>query len=148
MIHISEDSEYIKRTRQRTLFPFSLIIERVLFAYVYGKAIDWIPRTSRFKTSGTVTTCSAKPEVNADQHWSSTSCTSPTRSGSLKTSNIEEGGIFVCFADFGSTLSLSAVPYLCRGSVSPSGATIIDTEQNSVLTSVSTTSSGITVKYI
>ena len=32
--------------------------------------------------------------------------------------------------------------------VNPSGATIIDIEQNSVITSVSTTSSGVTVKYV
>lgn len=60
----------------------------------------------------------------------------------------EEGDSLVPFADFGTVTFTSASAGKSSGSSGPSGATIIDIEQNNkVLTSVSTSSSGVTIKY-
>ncbi|KAG6811128.1 hypothetical protein H0H92_008861 [Tricholoma furcatifolium] len=64
--------------------------------------------------------------------------------------DFEEGDSLVEFADFGTVTFTSASATTNSGStVGPSGATIIDIEQNSkVLTSVSTSSSGVTISYV
>ena len=61
----------------------------------------------------------------------------------------EENGGLVPFANFGTVTFTSASAGKSSGSSGPSGATIIDIEQNgNVLTSVSTSSSSVTVKYV
>ena len=61
----------------------------------------------------------------------------------------EESGGLVPFANFGTVTFTSASAGKSSGSSGPSGATIIDIEQNgNVLTSVSTSSSSVTVKYV
>jgi hypothetical protein len=62
--------------------------------------------------------------------------------------DFEEGDSLVSFADFGTVTFSNAEATTSSGTVGPSGATIIDIEQNSVLTSVSTGSSSVTVKYV
>lgn len=63
--------------------------------------------------------------------------------------DFEEGDELVPFADFGTVTFTSASATGSSGSVGPSGATLIDIEQNGkVLTSVSTTSSSVTVTYV
>lgn len=58
------------------------------------------------------------------------------------------GGL-VPFADFGTVTFTGASASTSSGSVGPSGATIIDIEQDGeILTSVSTTSTSVTVEYI
>jgi hypothetical protein len=59
----------------------------------------------------------------------------------------EEGDSLVAFADFGTVTFTDAEATTSSGTVGPSGATIIDIEQNSVLTSVSVSSSEVVVKY-
>ena len=61
----------------------------------------------------------------------------------------EESDGLVPFANFGTVTFTSASAGKSSGSSGPSGATIIDIEQNgNVLTSVSTSSSSVTVKYV
>jgi len=61
----------------------------------------------------------------------------------------EEGSSLVPLADWGTVTFTSAEATTNSGSVSPSGATIIDIEQNNkVLTSVTASSSEVTVKYV
>ena len=63
--------------------------------------------------------------------------------------DFEENGGLVAFADFGTVTFTGASAGKSSGSSGPSGATIIDIEQNSkVLTSVSTSSSSVTVEYV
>ena len=64
--------------------------------------------------------------------------------------DFSSGGGLVPFANFGSVTFTGASATPNSGSaVGPSGATLIDIEQNSqVLTSVSTTSSSVTVSYV
>lgn len=63
--------------------------------------------------------------------------------------DFEEDGSLVPFANFGTVTFSSASAGKSSGSSGPSGATIIDIEQNSkVLTSVSTTSNSVTVSYV
>jgi len=64
--------------------------------------------------------------------------------------DFEENGGLVAFADFGKvTFSSASATLATGGTLSPSGATTIDIEQNSkILTSVSTSSSGVTVTYV
>lgn len=63
--------------------------------------------------------------------------------------DFSEGNSLVPFADFGSVTFTGASATGSSGTVGPSGATIIDIEQNGeVLTSVSTTSTSVTVNYI
>ncbi|KZT64968.1 hypothetical protein DAEQUDRAFT_677555 [Daedalea quercina L-15889] len=60
----------------------------------------------------------------------------------------EEGDSLVPFANFGTVTFTSASATSGSGSTGPSGATLIDIEQNNkVLTSVSTSSSSVTVTY-
>ncbi|KAG6848871.1 hypothetical protein H0H93_013277 [Arthromyces matolae] len=62
----------------------------------------------------------------------------------------EEGGSLVPFANFGSVTFTGASATTSSGStVGPSGSTIIDIQQSGkVLTSVSTSSSGVTISYV
>jgi hypothetical protein len=64
--------------------------------------------------------------------------------------DFEENGGLVAFADFGKvTFSSASATLATGGTLGPSGATTIDIEQNSkILTSVSTSSSGVTVTYV
>jgi hypothetical protein len=63
--------------------------------------------------------------------------------------DFEEGSSLVAFADFGKVAFTNAVATTSSGTVGPSGATVIDIKQNGdVLTSVSTSSSGVTVSYV
>lgn len=63
--------------------------------------------------------------------------------------DFSSGGSLVPFADFGSVTFTGASASTSSGSVGPSGATIIDIEQDGdVLTSVSTTSTSVTVTYV
>ncbi|PPQ69984.1 hypothetical protein CVT26_013271 [Gymnopilus dilepis] len=64
--------------------------------------------------------------------------------------DFEEGSSLVPFANFGTVTFTNAVATTKSGStVGPSGATTIDIKQNNqVLTSVSTSSSGVTIKYV
>lgn len=63
--------------------------------------------------------------------------------------DFEEGDSLVPFADFGTVTFTSASAKGSSGTVGPSGATLIDIEQNGkVLTTVSTTSSSVTVTYV
>lgn len=63
--------------------------------------------------------------------------------------DFESGSSLVPFADFGTVTFTGASATGSSGSVGPSGATLIDIEQNGqVLTSVSTTSSSVTVTYV
>lgn len=63
--------------------------------------------------------------------------------------DFESGGSLVPFADFGTVDFTSAYATDSGSQVGPSGAQLIDIEQNSqVLTSVSITSSSVTVKYV
>lgn len=62
--------------------------------------------------------------------------------------DFSDGGL-VPFADFGTVVFTGASATGSSGTVGPSGATLIDIEQNGkVLTSVSTTSSSVTVSYV
>ncbi|KAH9931533.1 peptidase G1, partial [Fomitopsis serialis] len=61
----------------------------------------------------------------------------------------EEGGSLVPLADFGTVTFTGASAETTSGAVGPSGATLIDIEQNNdVLTSASTSSDSVTVKYV
>lgn len=60
----------------------------------------------------------------------------------------EEGSSLVSFADFGTVTFTNAEATTPSGTVGPSGATLIDIEQDSVLTSVSTTDDSVTVTYV
>ncbi|KAI0040157.1 hypothetical protein FA95DRAFT_1503242 [Auriscalpium vulgare] len=61
----------------------------------------------------------------------------------------DENNSEVPFANFGTVTFTSASATTGSGSVGPSGATIIDIRQNNqVLTSVSTSSSGVTISYV
>ncbi|KAJ7496981.1 peptidase A4 family-domain-containing protein [Mycena latifolia] len=64
--------------------------------------------------------------------------------------DFEEGNSLVPFANFGTVTFSNAVATTSSGStVGPSGAVIIDIEQNGqVLTSASTSSTGVTVSYV
>ncbi|PSR76627.1 putative aspergillopepsin [Coniella lustricola] len=63
--------------------------------------------------------------------------------------DFESGSALVPFADFGTVTFTGASATGSSGTVGPSGATLIDIEQSGkVLTSVSTTSSSVTVKYV
>lgn len=63
--------------------------------------------------------------------------------------DFEEGSSLVPFANFGTVTFSGASATHSGSSVGPSGADIIDIEQNNkVLTSVSTTSSSVTVSYV
>jgi len=63
--------------------------------------------------------------------------------------DFEEGGSLVPFADFNTvTFTGASATTLSGSTVGPSGAVIFDIEQNSVLTSVSTTSTSVTVNYV
>ncbi|KAJ7066131.1 peptidase A4 family-domain-containing protein [Mycena amicta] len=64
--------------------------------------------------------------------------------------DFEEGSSLVPFADFDKVTFTNAVATLqAGGTVGPSGAVLIDIEQNNkVLTSVSTTSTSVTVSYV
>ncbi|KAI0038338.1 hypothetical protein FA95DRAFT_1613463 [Auriscalpium vulgare] len=63
--------------------------------------------------------------------------------------DFEEGNSLVPFANFGTVTFTGASAGTSSGSVGPSGSTLIDIQQNSkVLTSVSTSSSGVTVSYV
>ncbi|EPT01947.1 hypothetical protein FOMPIDRAFT_1119172 [Fomitopsis schrenkii] len=60
----------------------------------------------------------------------------------------EEGDSLVPFADFGTVTFTGASATTSSGSIGPSGATLIDIEQDSVLTSVSVSGSDVTIKYV
>ena len=61
----------------------------------------------------------------------------------------EEGDSLVPFADFGTVTFTGASATTGSGSVGPSGATLIDIEQNNeVLTSASVSGSDVTIKYV
>ncbi|KAI0057344.1 hypothetical protein BV25DRAFT_1831170 [Artomyces pyxidatus] len=61
----------------------------------------------------------------------------------------EEGSSLVPFANFGAVTFTDASATTSSGSLGPSGATVIDIKQNNkVLTSVSTSGSGVTVSYV
>jgi hypothetical protein len=63
--------------------------------------------------------------------------------------DFEEGDSLVAFADFGTVTFTDAYATTSSGTVSPSGATIIDIKQDgSVLTSVTASSSEVVVKYV
>ena len=63
--------------------------------------------------------------------------------------DFEEGSSLVPFANFGSVTFTGASASTGSSSVGPSGANIIDIEQNGkVLTSVSTSGSSVTVSYV
>lgn len=63
--------------------------------------------------------------------------------------DFSEGYSLVPFADFGTVTFTDATAIGSNGSVGPSGATLIDIEQDGeVLTSSSTTSTTVTVEYI
>ena len=63
--------------------------------------------------------------------------------------DFSSGGGLVPFANFGSVTFTGAAATTNSGSsVGPSGATLIDIEQSTVLTSVSTGSSSVTVTYV
>ncbi|CAK5282587.1 unnamed protein product [Mycena citricolor] len=63
--------------------------------------------------------------------------------------DFEEGNSLVPFANFGTVTFTNAKATLASGgTVGPSGAQLLDIEQNSVLTSVSATTSSVTVKYV
>ncbi|KAH9931596.1 peptidase A4 family-domain-containing protein [Fomitopsis serialis] len=97
-----------------------------------GKAV--IENVSTGKTvSKSITSSSALCEENAE--WI--------------VEDYEEGSSLVPFADFGTVTFTGASASTGSGSTGPSGATIIDIKQNNkVLTSVSTGSSSVTVKYV
>ncbi len=63
--------------------------------------------------------------------------------------DFESGGSLIPFANFGTVTFTGASAGLVSGrSVGPSGATLIDIEQNNkILTSVSTSSNSVTIKY-
>lgn len=61
----------------------------------------------------------------------------------------EEGGGLVPFADFGTVTFTGASATTGSGSVGPSGATLIDIEQDGeVLTSASVSGSSVTIQYV
>jgi hypothetical protein len=63
--------------------------------------------------------------------------------------DFSEGYSLVPFADFGTVTFTDATAIGSNGSIGPSGATLIDIEQDGeVLTSSSTTSTTVTVEYI
>jgi hypothetical protein len=62
--------------------------------------------------------------------------------------DFEEGNSLVSFADFGAITFSNAVATTSDGTVGPSDATVIDIQQDSVLTSVSVGSDSVTVKYV
>ncbi|KIJ67753.1 hypothetical protein HYDPIDRAFT_83658 [Hydnomerulius pinastri MD-312] len=62
--------------------------------------------------------------------------------------DFEENGALVQFADFGTVTFSNAEATGPSGTYTPSGATIIDIEQNTVLTSVTTSGSDVTIKYV
>jgi hypothetical protein len=62
--------------------------------------------------------------------------------------DFEEGSSLVSFADFGTVTFSNAVATTYNGTVGPSGATVIDIQQESVLTSVSVGSDSVTVTYV
>jgi hypothetical protein len=62
--------------------------------------------------------------------------------------DFESGGSLVPFADFGTVVFTNAKATSGRTTVGPSGATIMDIKQNSVLTSSSANSNSVSVSYI
>ncbi|CAK5266956.1 unnamed protein product [Mycena citricolor] len=63
--------------------------------------------------------------------------------------DFEEGNSLVPFADFGTVTFTNAKATLASGgTVGPSGAQLLDIEQNSVLTSVSASSDSVTIRYV
>ena len=63
--------------------------------------------------------------------------------------DFEEGSSLVPFANFGTVTFSGASAKTASGSVGPSGANIIDIQQNGkTLTSVSTSGSSVTVSYV
>ncbi|KAH9834761.1 peptidase A4 family-domain-containing protein [Rhodofomes roseus] len=97
-----------------------------------GKAV--IENVSTGKTvSKSITSSSALCEENAE--WI--------------VEDYEEGSSLVPFANFGTVTFSGASASTGSGSTGPSGATIIDIQQNGkTLTSVSTSSNSVTVKYV
>ncbi|KAF5015933.1 hypothetical protein F66182_12548, partial [Fusarium sp. NRRL 66182] len=62
--------------------------------------------------------------------------------------DFEEGSSLVPFANFGTVIFTGAEATKSGSTVDTTGATIIDIEQNSVLTSVTASGSTVTVKYV
>ncbi|KIL61663.1 hypothetical protein M378DRAFT_82209 [Amanita muscaria Koide BX008] len=63
--------------------------------------------------------------------------------------DFSSGGGLVPFCDFGTVTFTNAVAYMNGGgSITPNGATEIDIQQGTVLTSVSESASGVTIKYV
>jgi len=103
--------------------------------------------TAKSSTSGTAVIKNLSNGESVSKSITSSSALCQTNAEWI-VEDYEEGSSLVPFADFGTVTFSGASAGTSSGSVGPSGSTTIDIEQNSqVLTSVSTTSSSVTVKY-
>ncbi|KAJ7778847.1 acid proteinase [Mycena maculata] len=104
--------------------------------------------TAASATSGTVTIENVSTGVTVSKALTS-SAKLCMENAEWIVEDFEEGDSLVPFANFGTVTFTDAEATTSSGTVvGPSGAVLIDIEQNSVLTSVSTTSTSVTVTYV
>jgi len=124
--------------------------------YAYDSSGITISAGNVITLTVTATSTKAGTAVITNQSTGKTVTKSLTSSSALCEQNAEwivedyeENGSLVPFANFGTVTFSSASATTSSGSIGPSGATIIDIEQSGkVLTSVTTGSSSVTVKYV
>jgi len=104
--------------------------------------------TAASSTSGTAVIKNLSNGESVSKSLSSSSALCQTNAEWI-VEDYEEGSSLVPFANFGTvTFSGASAGLISGGSVGPSGSQIIDIEQSSVLTSVTTTANSVTVKYV
>ncbi|TFK47813.1 hypothetical protein OE88DRAFT_1606078, partial [Heliocybe sulcata] len=103
--------------------------------------------TASSTTSGTAVIENVSTGQTVTQHITSSSALCEENAEWI-VEDYEEGGSLVPLANFGTVTFTSASAGTSSGSIGPSGATLIDIEQNGrVLTSASTSGSSVTVSY-
>ncbi|KUI62048.1 Aspergillopepsin-2 [Cytospora mali] len=105
--------------------------------------------TATSKTAGTAVVKNVSKGTSVTHTFSSESNALEELNAEWIVEDFSEGDSLVPFADFGTVTFTGATATDSSGSVGPSGATLIDIKQDGeVLTSSSTTSTSVTVKYV
>ena len=104
--------------------------------------------TASSTTSGTAVIENLSTGQTVTQHITSSSALCEENAEWI-VEDYEEGDGLVPFADFGTVTFTGASATTGSGSVGPSGATLIDIEQDGeVLTSASVSGSSVTIRYV